>query len=73
MAWGNFDREFIDYGAVIVNGNLVKVHSSSQFGININVGQEVDRAYWSGNHIIVVLNNGKIRRYNGFQDYDVVS
>jgi hypothetical protein len=64
MSW---DRKFIDYGIVAVEGQKVKVYSNPQFCINIDVGKDIQSAYWSGDSVIVVLENGETRQYTSYQ------
>ena len=50
----------------------VKLYSSQTSYIIINVGQPVNEARWSGDSLVVYLDNGKVRRYTTQTTYTIV-
>ncbi|NWL04252.1 hypothetical protein DM790_25825 [Flavobacterium collinsii] len=64
-----FDSSFIDYGVVKIEGEKVKLYSTSSNHIYINVGKRISNAVWSGKELNVYLENGKVRRYSSPSSY----
>jgi hypothetical protein len=64
-----FNSKQKDYGVIKIEGNTVKVFETQSQYANINVGQEVVDARWSGSAIVVYLKDGKVRRYTTLGQY----
>jgi hypothetical protein len=67
-----FDSKFISYGVIKVEGEKLKLYSTSSNHIIINVGKEVNNAVWSGDVLNVYLKDGKVRRYTSTTHYSTV-
>ena len=70
MAW---DKRFRDYGVLKIEKNNVRVHSGAQQFDSIYIGEGgIQNAIWSGDSIVVYLENGKVRRYTASQTFQNV-
>lgn len=67
-----FDSRFIEYGVVKIEGEKVKLYSTSSNHIYINVGKEVTNAVWAGSTLNVYLADGKVRRYTSSSNYTII-
>lgn len=59
-----FDKRYVDSGILKIDGKKIKVYSTGGTHITIDAGSDVRSANWSGNELIVHLDNGKTRRYS---------
>lgn len=67
-----FDSRFIDYGVIKIEGEKVKLYSTSSNHISINIGKEVTNAVWAGSSLNVYLSSGKVRRYTSSSNYTTI-
>jgi hypothetical protein len=67
-----FNSNQKNFGILKIDRNIVKVFETQSQYININVGQEVIDARWSGSSIVVYLKDNKARRYNTPSQYSNV-
>jgi hypothetical protein len=67
-----FDSRFISYGVIKIEGEKVKLYSTSSNHIHINIGSDVTNAVWAGDVLNVYLSSGKVRRYTSPSSYTTV-
>ena len=67
-----FDSRFIDYGVIKIEGEKVKLYSTSSNHVYISVGKNVTNAVWSGDVLNVYLSDGKVRRYTSTSNYTII-
>lgn len=67
-----FDNRFIEYGVIKIEGEKLKLYSTSSNYISINLGKEATNAVWAGSTLNVYLSNGKVRRYTSSSSYTTI-
>jgi hypothetical protein len=60
MPW---DLKYSNFGIAKIDGTNVKVFSDPNNYITIGLGEEGENAYWVGDELNIILNNGEVRRY----------
>lgn len=65
-------QEYIEYGAIQIHHSEIRVFQNRWNYVRVNCNRNVDRAYWAGSYLIVVLDNGVTRRYKDHIYYEVV-
>ena len=58
-----------DFGVIKIDKDVIKVFETQSRYSNLNVGQEIKDARWSGSGIVVYLMDGTIRRYTSLSQY----
>jgi hypothetical protein len=64
-----FSSKLKNFGVLKIDRNIVKMFESQSQYSNLNVGQEVIDARWTGNCVVVQLKDGKSRRYSTLSQY----
>jgi hypothetical protein len=67
-----FDSRFSDYGVIKIEGEKVKLYSTSSNHIYINVGKKITNAVWSGVALNVYLTDGIVRRYTSPSSFTII-
>lgn len=67
-----WNQDYVEYGAFDIHRSEIRVYKDRWNYIRVNCNRNVDRAYWAGSYLIVVLENGEIRRYRDHIFYEVV-
>jgi len=67
-----FDSRFSDYGVIKIEGEKVKLYSTSSNHIYINVGKKITNAVWSGVTLNVYLADANVRCYTSPNTYTTI-
>lgn len=68
MSWSNARN----FGVIKCEGKRVNLYNSKDNYNTIVVNEEVQDARWSGDAVVVYLNNGKVRRYTSIDSYSSI-
>jgi hypothetical protein len=69
MSW---KKEHQDFGIIHVKGNNAVVYKGSNTYDIINVDQNIRKAKWSGGNVVVILEDGRKRKYGGPTNYELI-
>jgi hypothetical protein len=69
MSW---KKEHQDFGIIHVNGRDVVVYKGSNTYDIINVEQNIRKAKWSDGGVVVILQDGKKRKYGSPTNYEQI-
>ncbi|MBU3714040.1 MAG: hypothetical protein FGM46_03740 [Ferruginibacter sp.] len=64
-----FPEEYLNFGYLEIDGSMVRVYKAPYDWRTICVQHPIEKAYWSGKAITVVLKSGQIRVYRQFEDF----
>jgi hypothetical protein len=66
MSW---KKEHLDFGILHVNGRDVTVYKGTNTYDVINVEQNIRKAKWSGGEVVIILEDGRKRKYESPTNY----
>ena len=58
-----FDKSYIEFGALIPVGKTLRIYRDRFKYLSLEVGRPVNHAIWSGEKLIVYLEDGSARIY----------
>ena len=68
----NWKKEHQDFGIIHVNGCSAAVYKGSNTYDIINAEQNILKAKWSGGEVIVILEDGRKRKYGSPTQYETL-
>ena len=68
----NWNPIYENYGVIRTDRTSVRVYKDQYNYMTVSVGAPVDRAIWANGHLIVHLDNGLVRRYRDYLNYEVI-
>lgn len=63
---------FVSYGAIQIHGSEIWVYKDRWNYVRVQCNRPVERAYWSGNYLVVSLADGTLRRYLDYMKYEAI-
>jgi len=64
-----FSKKEKDFGVLTIDKRVVRVYEAKTQYTNINAGEDVNDARWSGSSVTVYLKSGKVRQYDSITTY----